>query len=125
MARNDRLEFSRAVRRQVEARAGGCCENKRCGAVLKKGEGEYDHILPAALGGEATVANCMLICRQCHKDKTAADVKRIRKADRQRDKDRGTYIRSKGKTPMPGSKASRFKRTINGDVIDRRTGEVL
>lgn len=114
-----RLEFSRKVRNQVFERANGHCENKRCGAVLKPGEGEYDHILPAEFGGEATVANCMLLCRPCHKAKTARDIKRIRKSDRQRDKARGTFKR---KTSLSHPY---LKKKINGDVIDTRTGEVL
>ena len=114
-----RIEFSRKVRNEVFARANGCCENKRCGAALKPGEGEYDHILPDALGGEPTVANCMLICRACHKAKTAQDVKRIRKADRQRDKHRGTFKR-KGSLSHPY-----LKKRLDGTVIDIRTGEIV
>lgn len=114
-----RLEFSRKVRNQVFDRAAGHCENKACRAALKPGEGEYDHVLPAAFGGEATVANCMLICRACHKAKTARDIKSIRKSDRQRDKHRGTFKR-KASLSHPY-----LKKKINGDVIDTRTGEVL
>lgn len=79
-----RLEFSRKTRQAIIARADGHCE--KCKAVLKTGEGEVDHILPCALGGEPTVANGRLICRVCHAEKTAADIRQIRKSDRQRDK---------------------------------------
>ena len=79
-----RQEFSRKTRRAIFERAAGKCE--ACGAALKPGEGEVDHILPASLGGDASVANGRLICRVCHVAKTSADVKGIRKADRQRDK---------------------------------------
>lgn len=54
--------------------------------MLKAGEGQVDHILPCELGGQPTVANGRLICVPCHKEKTAADVRQIRKSDRQRDK---------------------------------------
>ena len=94
-----RLEFSRKTKKAIIDRAAGNCE--KCKAVLKPGEGEVDHILPCALGGEATVANGRLICRQCHKDKTAADVRQIRKSDRQRDKASGA-IRPRGKIKSPG-----------------------
>lgn len=114
-----RLEFSRKVRNQVFDRANGRCENKRCGAILKPGEGEYDHILPAELGGDASVANCMLICRPCHKAKTAQDIKRIRKSDRQRDKARGTFKR-KASLSHPF-----LKKCMDGTVVDRRTGEIV
>ncbi len=82
-----RMEFSRKIKVQIIARANGKCE--KCSAVLKTGEGEVDHILPCALGGEATVANGRLLCRVCHVEKTADDIRRVRKSDRQRDKASG------------------------------------
>ena len=82
-----RMEFSRKIKAQIIARANGKCE--KCSAMLKTGEGEVDHILPCALGGEATVANGRLLCRVCHVEKTAGDIKAIRKSDRQRDKASG------------------------------------
>lgn len=94
-----RIEFSRKVRRQIIERAGGKCE--KCGAVLKPGAGEIDHILAAELGGEATPANGRLLCKVCHKAKTADDVRRIRKADRQRDKATGAWKPSARKLGKP------------------------
>ena len=82
-----RIEFTRKVKAQIIARANGKCE--KCSAMLKTGEGEVDHILPCALGGEATMANGRLLCRVCHIEKTAGDIKTIRKSDRQRDKASG------------------------------------
>lgn len=82
-----RMEFSRKIKAQIIARANGKCE--KCSAILKTGEGEVDHILPCALGGEATVANGRLLCRVCHVEKTADDIRRVRKSDRQRDKASG------------------------------------
>ena len=82
-----RLEFTRKIKAQIITRANGKCE--KCSAMLKIGEGEVDHILPCALGGEATVANGRLLCRVCHVEKTADDIRRVRKSDRQRDKASG------------------------------------
>ena len=80
-----RKEFSTKTMDQAYARSGGRCENKACGAVLRPGKFHYDHILPDALGGKPTLANCHVLCIGCHKAKTAReDVPRIRKADRQR-----------------------------------------
>jgi 5-methylcytosine-specific restriction protein A len=93
-----RLEFNRKTRRAILERAGGRCES--CRANLKPGEGDFDHILPAELGGKADATNCQLICRACHKSKTGHDVNRIRKGDRQRDKATGA-IRPKGRIPSP------------------------
>ena len=77
-----RLEFPRKVRVAAFARSGGKCE--QCAADIRDGRCEYDHILPAALTGQPTLANCRVLCVACHKAKTAADVRGIRKADRQR-----------------------------------------
>ena len=82
-----RTEFSRKIRSQASKRAGGKCE--RCSANLKSGEGEYDHLIPLALGGESTLINCQQLCRVCHVEKTADDIRRVRKSDRQRDKATG------------------------------------
>jgi 5-methylcytosine-specific restriction protein A len=99
-----RAEFSRKVRRQIIERASGRCE--ACEATLKPSEGEVDHILPCALGGEPTVANGRLICRVCHVEKSATDIRRIRKADRARDKSTGA-IAPKQKIRSAGFPVSR------------------
>lgn len=82
-----RREFPRKVRRAAIERAAGHCE--KCKAVLKPREAEVDHILPSELGGDPVIANAQVLCRVCHKDKTAADIRRIRKGDKQRDKASG------------------------------------
>ncbi|TGV15785.1 HNH endonuclease [Mesorhizobium sp. M8A.F.Ca.ET.173.01.1.1] len=96
-----RREFNRKVKQAAHARAAGKCE--RCSAVLKPREGEVDHILPDVLGGEPVLANARVLCRVCHAEKTADDIRRTRKADRQRDKASGA-IRPAGKiqsAPFP------------------------
>ena len=92
-----RREFNRKTRAAVFLRANGHCEE--CKAKLKVGEGEVDHILPDALGGEPTLENAKLLCRVCHAPKTADDIRRIRKADRMRDKHRGAWPKSRAKMP--------------------------
>lgn len=111
-----RQEFTRKQRAEVFLRARGKCE--KCGAHLKVGEGDVDHILPDALGGEATLDNAQLLCRVCHKEKTADDVRRLRKAERMRDKHTGAF-KKKGFWPFKG----RLKKCLDGRVIDRKTGE--
>ena len=82
-----RREFSRKVRQAAIERAAGHCE--KCRAVLKPREAEVDHILPDILGGEPVLANAQVLCRICHAEKSADDIRRTRKADRQRDKASG------------------------------------
>lgn len=100
-----RLEFSDKVRDKAAIRANGCCE--LCGLKFK-GRPEFDHILCAAYGGKPVLVNCQVLCRQCHAEKTAKDVRGMRKADRQRRATNGAKspkhpIRSRGfaKTETP------------------------
>lgn len=94
-----RREFPRKIKAAAIARAAGHCE--RCSAVLKPGEAEVDHILPDILGGEPTLANAQVLCRVCHAEKTATDIRRTRKADRQRDRHTGA-IKPKGTIKSAG-----------------------
>ena len=87
-----RANFTRKTLRQGYLRAHGCCE--KCGAALKQGEGEGDHIVPADNGGGNDLANLQILCRVCHAEKTVKDVKGMRKAERARDKASGA-MRSK------------------------------
>ncbi|TPJ70494.1 MULTISPECIES: HNH endonuclease signature motif containing protein [unclassified Mesorhizobium] len=93
-----RREFSRKVKAAAISRAAGKCE--KCTAALKPREAEVDHILPDILGGEPVLANAQVLCRVCHDAKTADDIRRTRKADRQRDKASGA-IRPKQSIPSP------------------------
>lgn len=78
-----RLEFPNRVKVAAADRAKGICQCCKLPTVGKKIH--FDHILPAALGGEPTLANCQVLCEACHKEKTGKeDIPRIRKADRQK-----------------------------------------
>lgn len=100
-----RREFPAKVKVAAFERAKGNCEV--CGAHLTVGKFRYDHKLPDALGGEPTLENCVVQCLSCDKPKTADDVRRIRKADRQRRNHIGI------KKP----RTIRSWRRFNGDVV--------
>lgn len=116
-----RLEFNRETREAALKRADGHCENRACRAVLTTGKYDFDHILPDALKGKPTLSNCMVLCRACHKEKTAKeDIPRIRKADRQRANFRGTAtpthsplrgrpFEQKAKTPRITTKSDQLR----------------
>jgi 5-methylcytosine-specific restriction protein A len=96
-----RREFTRKVKQAAIERAAGKCE--KCSGALKPREAEVDHILPDVLGGEPVLANAQVLCRVCHAAKSADDIRRTRKGDRQRDKASGA-IRPAGKlrsAPFP------------------------
>ena len=116
MTRHRSLEFPRKIKAEAFKRANGHCEACR---LPFKGGAEYDHILPVALGGEPTLANCRAICAACHKLKTAEDIGRIRKADRQGDKASGA-IAPKASIPRPPKAEREKKPTFTAELPKRR-----
>lgn len=116
-----RLEFSKRTKLQALERSGGQCEyvderGERCPVVLQTGKVEFDHIVPAALGGSADISNCCACCRAHHRAKTKKDVATISKANRTRAAHWGAKTATR---PLPGSKRSPWKRKLNGQVVKR------
>lgn len=105
-----RLEFTRKQRLEIWVRAKGCCEG--CGARLKAGEGDYDHRIAQAHGGENTVENGQLLCRPCHGKKTGNDKGITEKLKRIRDKHTGVYPPSKAKIQSRGFSSTRLWRPL-------------
>ncbi len=76
-----RAEFSAKVRAEAFARAAGHCEG--CTAKLYTGQFDYDHDKPAEFGGAATLDNCRVLCKTCHRLKTSkSDIPAIAKSNR-------------------------------------------
>ncbi len=96
-----RREFSRRLKAEIIMRSTNgdglvCCEG--CGLVLGKKAYEIDHTIPEALvmdkGAKLKASDGKLLGKACcHTPKTADDIRRIRKADRQRDKHTGASSR--------------------------------
>jgi hypothetical protein len=113
-----RREFTRRQRAQIVLRATGpdgviCCE--MCGLRLGHKPYEIDHIIPEALivdkSRELTIEDGQLLGKECcHRGgKTADDIRRIRKSDRQRDK----HTRAmKPKRPW-----SKYRKRMDGTVV--------
>ena len=99
-----RLEFNRKTRAAIIARAAGQCE--KCKAAVKPGAFQIDHILAAEYGGEASIANGRLLCLPCHAEKTAQDIRGMRKAERARDKESGAIKKGKTWRKQPKEKPS-------------------
>lgn len=96
-----RAEFSRRTKYEAFQRSGGHCEAKGCGAHLTVGKYEYDHIVPAVFGGDASLENCQCICRACHVAKTRGDNREAKKSSRVRDKHIGA-VKAKPKIQSRG-----------------------
>ncbi|ANW00661.1 HNH endonuclease [Bradyrhizobium icense] len=70
-----RLEFSKRTMREARERAEGLCEGllsngERCNANLAHKPCHFDHIIPAAIGGDNSLQNCAFLCVPCHLEKT-------------------------------------------------------
>jgi endogenous inhibitor of DNA gyrase (YacG/DUF329 family) len=71
--RNTLYKFTYSQKTTIKTRDGFRCI--LCGSDFKL---EVDHLLAIALGGLNTIENGRTLCRDCHKEKTANDKKRIR-----------------------------------------------
>lgn len=76
-----RRKPSRALKARILTAQEGRC--RACGRPLAPGC-EFDHVVALALGGGNDAGNWAALCPPCHRSKTALDLKRIAKADRQR-----------------------------------------
>ena len=75
-----------------------------------------EHPRALALGGHDTDENAAPAHERCRRIKDKDDVARIAKAKRVKSK----FIdRRQSRNPMPGSKASKWKRRMNGEVVLR------
>ena len=111
-----RQEFPVKVRKAAWDRAGGICECGCSQPFTNADPVEYDHIVEAALGGEATIGNCIALRKSCHRAKTSERAPVIAKASRIERKTQGLTGR---KAVIPGSKTSGWKRKLDGTVVRR------
>lgn len=103
-----RAEFPAKIKLAAWERAGGHCEI--CTRKLYPGDINYDHEIPCASGGDASLNNCAVLCRSCHGAKTSEwDAPAIAKGRRIRNRQLG--IR----------KPSRWRgwRKFNGEIVRR------
>lgn len=116
-----RLEFSKQTMREALTRSNGLCEGllpdgSRCNVNLWQKPRHFDHIIPAAIGGDNSLTNCAVLCVPCHLEKTTKrDIPIIAKSKRVSDRHNG--IRKKSR--FPGSRDSKFKKKISGEVVLR------
>ena len=109
-----RRSLSKLARIRIFDSADGICHI--CQTKIHTGEAwQADHVLPLALGGEDAETNMAPAHELCHGGKTKNDIGQIRKADRQRAK----HLGLRKKATIPGSKNSRWKKKLDGTVVER------
>ena len=96
-----RKHFSQRERvRLFELNTGSCY---LCSQKIQVGEvWEIEHVIPWELTRDDTDSNLRLAHVKCHKVKTAADVRSIRKADRVKAKHIGAWPESRAKIKSRG-----------------------
>ena len=93
--------------------AGGKCAH--CETKIQPGQRwDLDHVRPLELLGADEPSNWQVLCAPCHRAKTAADVTRIRTAQRQQARHLGAKAPSRN--PLPGSRASGIRKRMSGKV---------
>lgn len=97
----------------ILAQNGRCAENE-CGCKLCPGFIEFDHIQALIHGGDNEPDNWRAICTNCHKAKTRRDVQARSHCDRI-----AIGGRQRKGPPMPGSRLSKFKKLMSGQVVLR------
>ena len=112
-----------ALKRCMDDKGIYRCEGElpwgRCNVELRGGNTFYDHHQPDGLGGAPTLENARVLCGTCHSHKTFnEDNPRMQKADRSKKAHYG--IKPKQSRPIPGTRASGFKKRMDG-TVERRS----
>lgn len=116
IGRNDDSAIPPRVRLRVFEKHKGVCHLS--GRPIRAGERwDCDHVIALCNGGQHRESNLAPALAAPHKIKTAADVAEKSSVYRKRLAHLG--LKPKGR-PMPGSKASGFRKRMNG-TVERRT----
>lgn len=110
----DRRSLTQKRRAEIVAGQGNRCA--MCGNALVAGHFEFDHIQALEHDGDNAPDNWRAICTSpCHKQKTKADHQARSKRDRI-----AVGGRQRKGAPMPGTRASGWKRNMDG-TVERRS----
>ena len=112
---NKRKSMTPQRKAKVFAAHDGICHI--CGMKVR-GDWDADHIIALENGGSDDDDNLAPACKSCHSDKTPGDHADAARARRRYTKHVAGVRGPKGR-PMPGTKASGWKKKINGEVVRR------
>ena len=113
---NDDTPIPARVKVRTFERFGGACAVCTL-SIVGKLLPAYDHVIPIIAGGSNSEDNLQLLCVPCHLLKTKADVKEKSLVYRKKAKNIGLKLTKS--RPMAGSKASGWKRKMDGTVTRR------
>ncbi|MFK3965723.1 HNH endonuclease [Ensifer adhaerens] len=119
IAKHDDQKVPDRVRQRVFDREGGICHLTGEKIDPVRDEWDLDHKVALILGGEHRETNLFPAKREPHRRKTAVEMKVKSKIARTRKKHLGIA------KPKSSLSHPRFKRCMDGTVVDRRTGEVI
>ncbi|WP_426289023.1 HNH endonuclease [Ensifer adhaerens] len=119
IGKHDDQKVPDRVRARVFDREGGICHLTGEKIDPVRDEWDLDHKVALILGGEHRETNLFPAKREPHRRKTAVEMKVKSKIARTRKKHLGIA------KPKSSLSHPRFKRCMDGTVVDRRTGEVI
>ncbi len=110
--------FSARQRAEIFRNAGGKCQE--CGRKIGIGGERWEahHQTGVWEGGRADVLNGRALCAvPCHADVTREQAGQ--RAEARRHQRNMAGIRRQPRNPLPGSRASKWKRKVSGEVVPR------
>lgn len=115
-----RKPLTRKEYAELYLRQDGRCP--QCGQKLEvKGGNEVEirdeHLNPLWRGGSNELSNRELWCKPCTRPKDAEEATQRAKVKHSRDKHIGAMPKSKN--PIPGSRSTRWKKKLDGSVVER------
>lgn len=117
IGKNDDAMPTEACKLRILDRQGWICAVS--GVRFRDGvKAQFDHVTPIWLGGENRENNLQAITEAAHKAKTKTEATVRSKVNANR-------IKSVGGKPKSALSNSKFKKRMDGSVVDRRTGEVI
>ncbi|KSV95425.1 HNH endonuclease [Sinorhizobium sp. GL28] len=119
IGKHDDQKVPDRVRQRVFDREGGICHLTGEKIDPVRDEWDLDHKVALILGGEHRETNLFPAKKEPHRRKTAVEMKVKSKIARTRKKHLGIA------KPKSSLSHLRFKRCMDGTVVDRRTGEVI
>jgi 5-methylcytosine-specific restriction protein A len=119
IGRTDNSKVPDRVRIRVFEREGGVCHLSGLPIDKVRDEWDLDHKVALILGGEHRESNLFPALRQHHRKKTAVEMAVKSKIANVKKKNFGL------RKSKAGGFQSRFKKKLNGDVVDTRTGEIV